>query len=73
MALSEKPLGKTQKQVAEEVGTTQARFSKYLALSKAPENIQKGLIRRWPPGPLISSTILKKPTTSDPTGYDSPC
>ena len=40
MAL-EKPLGKTQKQVAEEVGTTQARFSKYLALSKAPENIQK--------------------------------
>ena len=40
MALS-KPLGKTQKQVAEEQGIAQARFSKYLSLAKAPEEIQK--------------------------------
>ena len=40
MALS-KPLGKTQKRVAEELGTNQSRFSKYLALSRAPEEIQK--------------------------------
>ena len=36
-----KPLGKTQKQLAEELGITQSRFSKYLSLSKAPEDIQK--------------------------------
>ncbi len=40
MTLS-KPLGKTQKQVAQEQGITQARFSKYLSLAKAPEEIQQ--------------------------------
>ena len=40
MALS-KSLGKTQKQVAQEQGIAQARFSKYLALSKAPPEIQQ--------------------------------
>ena len=68
MALS-KPLGKTQKQVAEEVGTTQARFSKYLSLSKAPENIQKvssedGL------QDLDLLYNLKKAHDSDPKAYD---
>ena len=65
MAL-EKPLGKTQKQVAEEVGTTQARFSKYLALSKAPEEYPKSLIRRWPPRPRSPLQSSKKPTTPTP-------
>ena len=36
-----KLLGKTQKQLAEKVGITTARFSKYLALSKAPPEIQQ--------------------------------
>ena len=40
MALS-KPLGKTQKQVAQQQSITQSRFSKYLSLAKAPEDIQK--------------------------------
>ena len=38
-----KPLGKTQKQLAEELGITQSRFSKYLSLSKAPEDGRQDL------------------------------
>ena len=40
MTLSE-PLGKTQKQVAQDIGIAQSRFSRFLSLSKAPEEIQK--------------------------------
>ena len=53
MALSE-PLGKTQKQVAQDLGIHPSRFSQFLSLSKAPEEIQKGLLRRWTPGHLDS-------------------
>ena len=61
-----KPLGKSQKQVAQQQGVTQARFSKYLSLAKAPEEIQKissedGLQDLW----LLSD--LRKAYDANPT------
>ena len=61
-----KPLGKSQKQVAQQQGVTQARFSKYLSLAKAPEEIQRissedGLQDLW----LLSD--LRKAYDANPT------